>query len=184
MKTLKLTLIGIAFLVFKTNGFSQSPGFSFGYVVTIEGDTLRGELKYKNKYTYTQRVILRDENGEKKTFNFKSAKFFSANDEYYELHEVKGETDKMFLRRFIHGPISYYEYHYELMQMNKIVVKTESYVKAADSEELVKINGGNFKKVLSEMMSSQPTIVDRINAKDTKFEDVKSIVASFNALKK
>jgi hypothetical protein len=183
MNLLKVLLVG--FVSFNCIvSFGQTKGFSFGYVVTTEGDTIRGELKYKNKYTYTQRIICKYGDDEKKTFNYKNALFFSADDENYELHEVKGIDDKVFLRKHISGAISFFEYNYELMQMNKIVVKSENYVKADKADELIKISGGNFKKVLSDLMMDEPTIVDRINQKDTKFEDVRSIISSYNGLKK
>jgi hypothetical protein len=182
MEIMKNTLlVYLSIITFIGNVFSQTPGFTPGYVVTSTGDTIRGEVKYKNKYTYTQKVIIKYGDDEKKTLNFRNAVFFASEGEEYELFEVKGVDDKVFLRRYIVGKINYYIYEYELMQMNKIVVKSESYVKAKNSDELIKVNKGNFKKVLSDMMSDNPSLVEKINEKDASFDDIQDFIKQYNA---
>jgi len=125
-KTLKSLLILILGTFLSLNAFSQQ-NFIPGYVVTMDGDTLQGQIDYRNWDKNPDKITFRQEGKTTSTqYSPLDIKSFKANDEVYvsavvkssvssrkagnlgDETELKTATDTTFLQTLIQGDKSLY----------------------------------------------------------------------------
>lgn len=168
---------GVFSLSAQNTKFEAEPGFA----VSIKGDTLFGVINYMKKSGYRQSMQLKENEQTSKMINARNYVFVKAGNEIFESFQVPGTDEKQFFWQKTGGKVFLYEYQYELYQLNNTVTKTEYYAKKAGSDELVKLGPGNFKKKIAEWISDSPGLVQKLENKETKFEDLETILKEYNA---
>jgi len=162
---------------------AKTPQGAPGYVVSTAGDTLFGEINYMKKSGYRQSMQIKFPDQTTKMCNARNFVYVKAGDEVFESLSIansEGKEEKQFFWKKTGGKIAFYEYQYELYQLNTMVTKSEFYIKVKGSDELVKISASNFKKKLEDLVKDNPKIAERIASKDTKFEEVEEILKEYN----
>lgn len=163
--------------------FSQpvKPQGVLGYVVSSKGDTLRGEVNYLKKTGYRQSMQIKLDDQTTKVCNARNYKFVKAGDAIFESFSITtGDVaENQFFWRKSSGKIDFYEYQYEIYQANNMVTKSEFYVRKNGSNDLIRLNGANFRKKLGELIAD-PKVAERLEAKETKLEDVEEILNEYN----
>lgn len=173
-----LTILSSSYLFAQSTKVELVPG----YVVSSKGDTVFGEINYLKKSGYRQSIIVKLPDLSTKNCNAKNYVYVKAGDEIFESFLVPdGEVnEKQFFWRKTTGKIDFYEYQYEIYMANNMVTKSEFYVRTKGSQDLIKLNGSNFKKKLAELIKDNSKITEKIAAKDTKLEDLEEILAEYN----
>lgn len=173
----------IATIAFSQSSYSQTSNNQAtlpGYAVMAKGDTLRGEIKFRKKESYAQNMSVRFPDQNVKSVTPKTAVYVLAGDNEFESYEVPGSQDRAFFKKLVGGKINYYQYDYEMYQFNNTVTKSENYIKKSGSDELIKINNGNYKKKLGELMGDNKDIVAKIEAKDSNFDKIQDWIKQYN----
>ncbi len=159
-----------------TSKIEPEPGFA----VSVKGDTLFGNINYLKKTGYRQSMQVKLPDQSTKSINARNYVLVKVGNEIFESFLVPGGEEKQFFWQKEGGKIFFYEYQYELYQLNTMVTKTEYYVRRKGSDELLKTGSGNFKKKLGEWMSDAPDLVKKLDDKETKFDDLEAIINEYN----
>lgn len=147
------------------------------YVVTIKGDTLRGEVKYFNnsgsgrgdiKY-----VRLTSASGEKTNHQLRQTIAFSINNEVY--HNVKQGDRYNFLKVISIGYLSLYAF-----QIENQTTWDGRYLVKKDGQSLDVPNIG-FKKRVTQFLSDCPDVVNKVLAGELERTDLVKLVNEYNA---
>lgn len=117
-----------------------------------------------------------------KMCNARNYKYVKAGDQIFESFEIStGDVaEKQFFWRKASGKIDFYEYQYEMYRANNMVTQSEYYIRVKGTEDLIRINGANFRKKLAELVQDNPQITEKIESKETKLEDVEEILIEYN----
>jgi hypothetical protein len=181
-----IRLFTLTFTIVTTFGFlnaqTAKPVGVPGYVVASKtGDTLFGEINYLKKTGYRQSMQIKFPDQTTKVCSARNYKFVKAGDDVFVAFAIQDAdvTENQFFWRKATGKIDFYEYQYEMYVANNTVTKSEYYIIPKGGGDLIKLNGANFKKKLTEYVK-EPKLVDQINSKDTKLEDVEEIVKEYN----
>lgn len=151
-----------------------------GFAVSAKGDTLFGNINYMKKTGYRQSMQVKLPDQTTKSINARNYVYVKVGGEIFESFLVPGGEEKQFFWQKSGGKIFFYEYQYELYQLNTMVTKTEYYVRKAGSDELLKTGTGNFKKKMGDWMADAPELVKKVEDKETKFEDLEAIIIEYN----
>lgn len=183
MKT-HLTIVSILFLSGIISLHAQTPKFEAepGFAVSAKGDTLFGMVNYMKKSGYRQSMQVKVDEQTSKMVNARNYLYVKAGKEVFESFQVPGGEDKQFFWQKTGGKVFLYEYQYELYQLNTMVTKTEYYARKAGKDELVKLGPGNYKKKIGEWISDNPALVQKLEDKETKFEDLEAILVEYNKI--
>lgn len=151
-----------------------------GYVILLNGDTLKGEIKVNPKKEFDNFVkaqYRKKENVDMKTYNATKIKEYCVNGVTYVSRNVDGE--QMFVKRLSKGAINLYESQIEVLQMNEIKVKSDYYMEKSNGE-FVKIKSGKFKKQVTEAMSDDEVIVKALEDKKYEYENIVELFEAYN----
>ena len=177
--TLTLSIVtSCSFLNAQTTKPVGVPGYA---VVAKTGDTLHGEINYLKKTGYRQSMQVKLPDQTTKVCSARNYKFVKAGEDVFVAFAIQDAdvTENQFFWRKATGKIDFYEYQYEMYVANNMVTKSEYYIVPKGTEELIKLNGANFKKKLTEYVKDSK-LIDQINAKETKLEDAEEIVKEYN----
>jgi hypothetical protein len=165
---MKRTVPAIFALFFCLNTFSQI-SFVKGYMITMTGDTLKGEVKTnpKKEFDSFNKVFFRDATGVQKNYKPDKVKGYGFENKHFIASKYDGEP--MFYKVLSHGPVMLFEMMYEMQQMNEIIYKTEYYVAKKEDPEYAKLKEGKYRKQLGELMKDNPEIIANSD-EDKKFE--------------
>jgi len=138
--------------------------FYEGYIVTINGDTLRGEIKAnpKKELSLFAKVMFRDKEGSTKTYKADKIKAFSYfNIEKKKWHQFISITDDepKFYKVAISYPVKIFEYQFEDMKMGEFFTAKEYYLQKG--EKFVELKSKKLKKQLTEYIDN-PDILSEI----------------------
>ena len=176
-----ISIVVVAIVVaFNESAYAQAKYFP-GYVITLTGDTLKGEIKKNPKRdfdNFAKAAYRKKDGSEIKTFNPTKIKEYSVDGIVFVSRNIDGE--QVFVKRLSKGSVNLYEAQIEVYQMNDIKVKSDYYMEKA-AGEFVKIKSGKFKKQVEEVMSDNEEIV---KALENKKYDYDNIVELFNAYNK
>lgn len=176
-----VTIVVVAIVMaFNFNASAQAKYYT-GYVIMLNGDTLKGEVKKNPKRDYdnfAKAAYRKKEGGEIKTFNPTKIKEYCVDGIIFVSRNVEGE--QVFVKRLSKGVVNLYESQIEVLQMNDIKVKSDYYMEKA-AGEFVKVKSGKFKKQVLEIMADNEEIVKALE--DKKYEYA-NIVELFNAYNK
>ncbi len=153
------------------------------YVVLNSGDTLFGEVQRirtsKRGMKFLKKLHYTPENGRRKKFQYSEVSAYTTEGEIYKKYNLEQVTDQIlvksyyrfvpyggeatFLRVWVEGPLSHYEYK-ELNGREKNITRYPL-LKIENKETLVKISTGFLgtrKKVLADYFASCPVLQEKI----------------------
>lgn len=153
-----------------------------GFAVSAKGDTLHGQVNYLKKSGYRQSMQIKLADNTSKVCNARNYKYIKAGEQVFESFPVEnGDVkDSQFFWKKSTGEIDLYEYQYEIFVANNTVTRSEFYVRARGAEELVRLTALNFKKKLSELVKNNPKTLEKVEAKQTKLENLEEIIDEHN----
>lgn len=171
--------------VFFTLSMAAQSSMEKGYVVTLKGDTLKGEVKVNPKKeidAYTK-VTFKDETGAQKIYKPNKVLAYGFNDERYVAMDSQDE-EKRFYKVLAAGEINFYRLGFESMRMNAVNFEVEYYISKAGEKNLILIKETRFKKQISEVMSDNLEFAEAYD--DKKFDLAKAleIIKNYNSWKK
>lgn len=179
-----------------------------GYIITNEGDTVRGILLLKNKISNQGKVFFFDnEKAEEPSAKYKPREIraYKVADRFYEIVKYSPEYTTMrycFLLRIIDGPIKLYHAYYD--DKKRIEINEEeiwkskidlSFSESELKEQILGCRNGEeiqdfgslaylmkFKKTMSEYLSDCPEIAGKIANKEKGFQwtDIEKIIKEYN----
>ena len=166
-------------MAFNNSTFAQAKYYS-GYVILLNGDTLKGEVKKNPKHEYdnfAKAAFRKKEGAEIKTYNPTKIKEYSVDGVTFVSRNVDGE--QVFVKRLSKGTVNLYEAQIEVLQMNDIKVKSDYYMEKK-AGEFVKIKSGKFKKQVEEVMSDNQEIVKALDDKKYEYENIVELFNAYN----
>jgi hypothetical protein len=178
---LPLLIVLLAGFQFFGTALSAQVKYFKGYVLMLNGDTLKGELKKNMKKefdNFTRASFRKAEGGEIKTFRADKIKEYSVDGVVFVSRNIDGE--QVFVKRLSQGSVNLYEAQIEVLQMNELKVKSDYYMEKS-AGEFVKIKSGKFKKQITDVMGDNEEIVKGLE--ENKF-DYDNIVELFDAYNK
>jgi len=142
------------------------------YIVTLQNDTLYGEVEILIPDKYTESVNI-EVDGDKKQFKSHEVKGAFKDDIAY--HTVK-HLEKYRLMQLVEGGyLNYYKYRPE-----ESYSFSQSYLLKATIDGLEPPNIG-FRKQMVDFLNNCPTVVAKLEDKTYKKSDLKEIVAEYNS---
>jgi hypothetical protein len=172
----------IILLVFlSSTSFSQNkPQFRKGFVIDLNGDTLKGKLLVLPSDLSCEKVTIQLNEKEEKTFKPQKAIAYLSGLEYYK--SLNSGKHVFFARRLAGGEVSLYQYVHETsIPLEKIEITEEnSKLYLERGAVLTLVNKSNFKKSMAAYFSTYPELAAKISKGTYKFEDIKNIVFEFN----
>jgi hypothetical protein len=184
-----------AFLLLGKDSFSQKM-FYPGFVVTNEGDTIKGRIPFDIGTNNNYHVVdLKDEKGFVKKFNVWQIKMYSINNEKYftkkcERGEMKHRNELVFMHQLQVGKLLLYEYEF----VRKIGAarnfgdaglepegERDFYVEKRDGS-FVYLPRLNYKNVLRELISGKPECIAIIEQKEFEYLKIPEAISCFNQL--
>jgi len=178
-KTFTIAIMGVVAMFITSKSFAQAKYFQ-GYVIMLNGDTLKGEIKKNPKRefdNFTKASYRKKENVDMKTYNATKIKEYSVDGVSYVSRNVDGE--QVFVKRLSKGNVSLYESQIEVLQMNDLKIKSDYYMEKPGGE-FVKIKSGKFKKQVVEAMSDNEEIVKALEEKKYDYENIVELFEAYN----
>ena len=174
-----VTVVVVA-AVMAFNTASAQVKYMPGYVIMLNGDTLKGEVKENPKHefdNFTKASYRKKEGSEIKSFTPAKIKECCVDGITFVSRNVDGE--QVFVKRLSKGAVNLYEAQIEVMQMNEIRVKSDYYMEKAGGE-FVKVKSSKFKKQMSDAMSDNQEIVKALEDKKYDYENIVEVVNAYN----
>lgn len=168
-----------AIMAFNTEASAQIKYYK-GYVLMLNGDTLKGEIKknLKKEFDNFCRAAYRKSDGaEIKTFRPDKIKEYYVDGVTFVSRNVDGE--QVFVKRLSKGVVNLYESQIETLQMNDLKVKSDYYMEKA-AGEFVKIKSGKFKKQISDAMSDNEDVLKGLEEKKYDYENIVELFNVYN----
>ncbi|WP_317899198.1 hypothetical protein [Aurantibacillus circumpalustris] len=156
-----------------------------GYLVTLKGDTLRGEVKInpKKEIDNYNKVTFKDETGLQKIYKPNKTLAYGFNNEKFVSMDSQ-DDEKKFYKIICTGVISFYKLGFETIRMNAVTFEEEYYVSKEGDKELTVIKESKFKKQLNELMSDNLEFVEAYgDEKKFDFEKALEIITNYNSWK-
>lgn len=166
-----------AFTLFFSFYYSQIT-FVKGYLVTLNNDTLRGEVKInpKKQFDTYNKVFFKDEAGLQKNYKPDKVKGYGFEGKHYVTSKYGDEI--LFYKVLSEGTIMLYEIMYEEMNMGNISYKSEYFIAVKSEKDFKRIKQNKFKKQLLDLMKDNPDIIQ--NAEDDKHFEIEKITELVN----
>lgn len=194
-KYLNVFLLTIATQILLVNNVEAQKMLYPGYVVTNNGDTVKGKIPFDLGTNNNYHVVdVKDDKGFVKKFNVWQIKMYSLNNElYYTKKCEKGETqhrnDLVFMHQIQLGKLRLFEYEYvakiggaRTYEEGGIQVDGEKdyYVEKQDGSFIYFPHLG-YKKVLKDLMAEQSECLALMEAKEFEYKKIPEVIACFNA---
>lgn len=162
--------------------FASGQGnFVKGYIITMKGDTLRGEVKInpKKEFDSYNKAVFKDASGVQK--NYKPDKVKGYGFEGKDFVSSTYMDDHSFFKVLSKGRIMLLEVMYEVMKMNEIYYKNEYYFATEEEKEFVKLKENKVKKQLGEYMKDNTDILENLGDEKFDIEKVTEVVNQYNS---
>jgi hypothetical protein len=166
-------------LFFNANASAQIKYYK-GYVLLLNGDTLKGEIKKNLKKefdNYNRAAFRKAEGSEIKTFRADKIKEYCVDGVTFVSRNVDGE--QVFVKRLSKGNVNLYEAQIEVLQMNELKVKSDYYMEK-EAGEFVKIKSGKFKKQITDAMGDNEDIVKGLEEKKYDYDNIVELFNTYN----
>jgi hypothetical protein len=173
------TLCALA-AVISFNAAGQSV-FTPGYVITVKGDTIKGDIKHnpKKEFDLFTKVTVKIAENQNKTLKADKVKMFSFAGNTFISTMVDGEP--AFLRILSTGAITLYEWQYEWINTkNETEYKTEYYMQKQGEAEPTRIKAGRFRKQVAEMISDNEDLVKELEEKKIEYNNLAEVIENYN----
>lgn len=147
-------------------------------MITIAGDTLKGEVKMnpKKEFDNYSKVFFKDASGVQKNYKPDKVKGYGFDNKHFITSKYDGEA--VFFKVLSKGHIMLFEMMYEMQIMNEISQKTEYYLAKKEDTEYAKLKENKYKKQLTELMKDNPEIL--ANADEGKKFEIEKVVELVN----
>lgn len=174
-------------LLFVFGAFSAAKAelvWKSGYVILNNGDTVKGEIKYntKKELPLFSKVTLKTPDNVQKNYKPDQVKEYS----YEGVRFLPRTVDKelVFLKLVSAGQINLFEWQYEVYHGDQTLVEKDFYIEkvGSDVKEPEKLKGNRFKKTVSELMSDNVDLVNRVENDSKKYEiaEMQSVIEEYN----
>jgi hypothetical protein len=156
-KKFEMKKVCISVLVAISTSIFGQLNFYEGYIITENGDTLKGEIKAnpKKEVPLYAKVMFKDNQGFSKTYKADKIKGFgyfnTTKQKWHNFISIKDDEPK-FYKMAIHYPVKIFEYQFEDMQMGEFFTAKEYYIQQND--KFVKLKSKKLKKQLSEYIDN------------------------------
>lgn len=169
-------------MLLNTSAFGQMT-FVKGYIVTLKGDTMKGEIRQNPKKdvdNFTKVYFRVSEREEGKTYHAEKLQGYGFLTQTFIQKKVDGEM--VFVRVEALGALNLYESKYETEAMNKIVTDSDFYVEKNGDEKanLIHIKSGKFKKDMAELLKDDTDLVQDIDQQKYSFDDIQDVINQYN----
>ena len=173
-------IILFAFLAGLINSISAQSTFEKGYIITLNGDTLQGQIKYnpKNELPLFDVVSFQTNPSDKKSYHANKIKEFSFDGNVYVARMI--EDKAVFVKRLSAGAINLYEYRAEEFFMNNVRVNTNYYMEKIGNIELVHIKESKFKKQIIEIMADDESVIKDLHEKKYEYANIVDLFEQYN----
>ena len=167
-KKLLCAIILFGMIFFYSNGFAQAK-YSKGYIVMLNNDTLRGEIKTNAKRefdSFTKIAYRKSEGNEIKTFLPKKTKGYCVDSTMFVSKKI--DEDVMFVKLLSSGTAAenIYEAQIQYEAMNDIKVNSDYYIEK-ENKDFVKIKSKKATKLIEDAKAKKKRIeVAELGLKD------------------
>lgn len=169
--------------------------FYKGYVVTNEGDTVKGKIPYDIGTNNNYHIVdVKDEQGYVKKFNVWQIKMYSINNELYftkkcERGEMQHRNDLVFMHRTQTGKFILYEYEYVRKIGGSRSYGEGGLAPEGEKDFYVEKNDGTFiyfprltyKKVLKELVQNEAACLAIMEEKEFEYKRIPDVIACYNS---
>lgn len=179
-RLLTLTVVVVAAVLCFSNNAVAQVKFYKGYVLLLNGDTLKGELKRNLKKEYdnfAKATFRKSEGAETKSYRADKIKEYCVDGIVFVSRNVDGE--QVFVKRLSKGAVNLYESQIEVLQMNELKVKSDYYMEK-EAGEFVKIKSGKFKKQMTDVMGDNEEIVKGLEEKKYDYDNIVEVFNAYN----
>jgi hypothetical protein len=172
MKKLVILLVALPFISFAQQTLVK------GYIVQMNGDTVRGDVKInpKKEFELFSKVAFVEPNGMQRIYKADKIRSYSYDGKVFTA--VKNDGESVFYKTLSQGALDLFELRYEVLLMNELKVKNEYFMRKKGSDEYVKIKHGRFKKQLAEEMSDNSRLVKELE--ENKKIELENMIDVFN----
>ncbi len=189
----KTSLIFFIFLLINTGYLqAQKKGYSEGYVVTLQNDTIHGLIKSKNRVASCRSVSFISDSGDKQKYTPREIKFYSKTRKIYRSFLLPDNIlgAHAFMKELVKGKINLY-IHYRTQQNSGMTANGQQaygssttvetfYLGRGDSKELVRVSQLDFKAQLSELVKDNDELSAMILNKEYRYDDIEEIIEIYN----
>lgn len=174
-------------VLFSTLTKGQEIGFKKGSIVKMNkeieeiyilySDSIEEATDFNNSFRYVQTKDAK--------LSYKAVRSYSIQNRHYENYSYINSAPKGFLLRILNGPIKLYFYadgsYQNIPNFGKNYVYSNRYYLFVNNE-LIKVPKSNkkFRKTMTKVLESNPSLVEKINNKELKYSDISSIVRLYN----
>lgn len=175
---------------------SNKPKMYKGYVVTLEGDTLKGKIEMLSPSLNEVKVKLVPNEGEAIIYRAKEITSYAFIVPNFDVKEkrftdrwisyVKKNVERppvpfgpteVLMQQEVSGTISFYNYYIETRSQ---VADFEHLSLIEKDGEMIKIAKVNYKEVLKKLMIDQPILAKKIGKKGYRFKNLKKLIINYN----
>lgn len=177
---MKKTALLISFIILYSHSYSQVT-FAKGYLVELDGDTLKGEVKMnpKKDFDLFNKVFFKDASGVQKNYKPDKVKAYGFDGKHFIASLY--EKEMMFYKVLCNGTVRLYEMMCETQIMNEISYKSEYFLSRKDDKEFTRLKPVKYKKQLSEFLKDNPDIVqDTEDDKKFEIEKIADLITRYN----
>lgn len=159
---------------------SAQSTISPGYIITIKGDTLKGQIKFnpKNDLLLYDAITFQTNASDKKSYRANKIKEYSFDGNVFVSRMIDGKP--VFVKRLSAGAVNLYEYKVEEFFMNNIHVRVNYYMEKLGDTEFMHIRESKFKKQLAEALSDDQDLIKDIQEKKYDYENIVDIFEQYN----
>lgn len=158
---------------------AQTKGYEPGFVVTVKGDTIRGEIKHKSGEEIKERVLIKLSEEEKETVKTEDISLLIAGNETYVRMLVGKES--LLLLEMSAGALELYEHQELYLQNGQDAIRYTMYLRRAGETEFTVIKPGGWKKQVAEFISDYTELADELNKHS--LEELPSVITAYNQWK-
>ena len=170
--------LGCLLNVFIISGQSTNKGFEEGYVILSNGDTIEGSIKYKSGEEIKDKLTLKVNEDDKRTYKAADLTGFMAGETQFV--SAKIDEANVFFKTLTEGKLSLYELQIPANQGNSDVFKYVMYIKKAKRKEYTELKASNWKKTVAEMITDNDDIVQQIEKGKVKFDELPALIQLYN----
>jgi hypothetical protein len=169
------------FLVTSTFAQGSNKGFEDGFAVLVNGDTLKGGIKYKSGEEIKDRITIKISDEEKRTYKASELKSFTAGNETFISYKLNDEM--VFLKELARGAIELYELQIPFTQGGSDIFKYELYYRKQKETTLTPIKQGSWKKQVAELIADNASLAQQVEKGKIKLDDLPALIRNYNAQK-
>lgn len=151
-----------------------------GYIITVKGDTLKGQVKFnpKNDLLLYDAITFQTNAADKKSYRANKIKEYSFDGNVFVSRLI--DDKPVFVKRLSAGAVNLYEYKMEEYFMNNIHLRVDYYMEKLGDSELIHIRESKFKKQLAEALSDDQDLIKDIQEKKYDYENIVDIFEQYN----